>query len=1370
VSTVFSNVGGFFSDYFLGTLLERQLKGKLGESTLRNGERRCRALWNRTGRIGPGASAGQTRQHWLRPLFEILGYDLSTAPEIEAGRQTLRADFAYAVDGKPVALVYLLGWDDDPDRSRGRRRIDSPHQQMEEMLASSEAKWGLIATGERLRLLRRAVSAGGISYFEVDFESLFDSPDPHHFATFWALFRAEALAPDPENQDRSLLDLVEEGSRQYAMGVGEDLKEAVFEAVRVAAQGFVAESSNPAAELERIFHDTLVLMYRLLFVLYAESRGLLPLEHPVYRDSYSLEMLRTLVAEPEVQFSLGDHRLWKQLKALFTMIQRGCRAGDFVVPAFYGALFDDDGAPTLRDHELSDETVARVIDLLSMTRGRKGVGRQRVSYRELGVEQLGSVYEGLLEYEPRLAAETMLQIKYKGDTYVIPRREARDEYQVLAEIPKGSFYLAPGAGRKTTGSYYTQETLVNFLVERTLEPLVRDKTPEEILQIKVLDPAMGSGHFLVGACRYLATAYAQAKARQQASLVTAMEQRVAGDRPGMPPELARNVAEALVGTGVPLAPDIAASAEDSFQPRDDAIGDESLDDQTSEDQMPDGRGEITATSEDTRLVAERCLYGVDLNPMAVELAKVSLWLATMAGDKPLTFLDHHLKCGNSLIGARLEDIERLPIGKGKGKQHVEDGQGRLFTEGDLRASFHQLVDLRRMLDPWRTETVDDAVNKANLLANLGSAVPGWNELREVCDLWCAAWFWPDDEKARARIPMDATIYRSVANAFRQPGYFLAPANVPEYRDTAERIASRQRFFHWELEFPEVFFDEHGRHLDCQGFDAVLGNPPWDRVQPNSQEFFAAYDPRFRELGKQVAMKRQKDLRGSPEIEDRWRSYEFSLEHQKTYFRLSGHYPRQVAEVGGKRTGGDLNTYQLFLERFYQVSVAYGHSGIIVPSGLYTDEGCTGLRQLFFEHSRVDYLFGFENRNKIFPIHAMFKFILFGFSPGGHAESFPAAFMLHDPERLAMIEQHSLHLPLTLIRRFSPSTLSLLEFRSQDDIEIVSQIFDDHPLLGECVHGAWNIHFAREFHMTDDSHLFNEHVEGLRLYEGKMIHQYDAYWEQPHLWVKEGPAREELIRKEIGRMKKALAEYEETHGGTQVPAGERLDSWLRKHVRLAYEEYRLGYRTIASNTNERTLISAVLPRRVFAGNSVAYVPPLRFSPGSELEASVGRAGRYIPMLASAEMLFVCACFDSFVVDFILRFKVSANVNAFYVYGLPVPRLGEGNAYFDAIVPRVARLICTTSEFDGLARQVGMEPGNGATGPAQRQRLKNEIDALVAGMYGLAAADLAHILYAPYTFPLVDKSIKDGVMTEFRRLQAIGLEAYATTGDAEHSRPA
>jgi hypothetical protein len=377
---------------------------------------------------------------------------------------------------------------------------------MERLLASGgPARWGILCNGRRIRLLKRDVVAGRQHYFEVDLEALFENHDERDaqrkeqgFDTFWTLFRA--LAFQPRANGRCLLDVLDEESRKHAEGVSSRLKTSVFQAIDRLMSSLVSRADEllklpptddereqqrralaqqALADLPALYTQSLIFLYRLLFILYAESRDLLPLDNAIYRDSYSLEPLRREIelAGAEQRYQPDAFRLWETLQALFRLIHRGCNTTSLVVPAYNGTLFDPRSTNFLQAIRVPDAALYHVRLQLSVSPPTKLRGQERIDYRDLGVEQLGAVYEGLLEFEPRVATEPMVEVRYKDVRVIIPQREQR-EYKVERVIAPGEFYLGRGAGRKMSGSYYTPQPLVDFLVRRTLEPLVQPQYPE----------------------------------------------------------------------------------------------------------------------------------------------------------------------------------------------------------------------------------------------------------------------------------------------------------------------------------------------------------------------------------------------------------------------------------------------------------------------------------------------------------------------------------------------------------------------------------------------------------------------------------------------------------------------------------------------------------------------------------------------------------------------------------------------------------------------------------------------------------------------------------------------------------------------------
>ncbi|MGB8346710.1 MAG: N-6 DNA methylase [Ktedonobacteraceae bacterium] len=1409
--TIFIN-RNLFSSYYLGTLLAREVRTRLGETGTRipiSTRRRLQSQWDRVApMLGDSTPYTRTRQAWIEPLLRILGYEpLEEARAADFGEDALpdgyflyrpvaaAAEQARETDEAPpaapsaasgagsddiddqhdptVVLLSLLSWGTDFDRPFAalRRRADMPHKLMERLLAAGAAQWGLLCNGRRLRLLRRNVVAGRQQYFEVDLETLFEDGTDRDFDTFWTLFRAQAFQPD--DKGRCLLDVVDEGSRKHAEGVSATLKGSVFRAIETLmrtlvsrAQGITRRPVDPvnAAEqrlreqaetalndLPLLYQQSLLLLYRLLFVLYAESRTLLPVDNAVYRDSYSLEPLRDEITEADARYLPGAFRLWETMQSLFRLIHQGCATTQLVVPAYNGDLFNPRLTDLLNAMRVPDDALAEVLRELSVTPPTRERGRERIDYQDLGVEQLGAVYEGLLEYEPKVAAEPMVEVRYKGDSAVIPAREQR-EYTIVRAFETGQFYLGHGAGRKTSGSYYTPQPLVDFIVRRTLGPLVQNRTAEQILDLKVVDPAMGSGAFLVGACLFLADAYARALRREQSPI----EQ--SGAEIGEIEEL------------------------------------EGEQDDLSEE----------ATRPYRRLVAERCLYGVDLNPMAVELAKVSLWLTTLAGDKPLTFLDANLRCGNSLIGAPLRPYtlasgreqtidtihpaanKRLLKARGakalRGSKGEDDGyQLALFAETDIPQALEPLVGRRQ----WIAETPSDSVARVHEKATLFRRQVEQDErrrmLKTICDLWIASWFWrqppagtPTDNTDWPP-PLDGQIYRELVLQLRGEGRQLTTLDPAPYLREVERITEQVRPFHWELEFPELYFTPDGQPRPHAGFDAVIANPPWDIIKPNSREFFSAYDPGFRELERVAAEQRQEELLQDAEIRAVWDAYVRLIDDQVDFTRLSEIYPYQSVEVNGSKTGGDANTYKLFLERAYQILTNHGKAGQIVKAGIYKDEGATGLRQLLLERNSFDFLYALSNEKRVFPsVHHAERFALVGFTKSGEKADIQISFAIttreaikpeYLPEYLTESDQ-VMHVPQTLVERFSPDTLSIMEFRSQRDVDIVEHIYGDWPLLGGKIDGAWSIALSREFDMTNDRYLFNENSIGWPLYEGKMMHQYTHQFAEPRYWVDPTKGQEELARRAIQHVEEALdallpARLKNTTRQQRIAAllkAHRRGPLTADDVRTDAEAPRLVFRRVASSTNERTLIASVLPLKVFVGNTVTYLIPWYFNSQKGLENLYEMQACYQPALPASILMYLCGILNSFTLDYTIRFKVSADVSMFYIYQLPVPRLTPNDQCCRAIAERVARLVCVGPEFDELQRELlGSVEARVATNHIERQKLQNEIDALVAYLYGLSEDELRHILYAPYTFPLIRREVKDGVMAAFGRVEEMIGEA-------------
>lgn len=838
------NTDSVFSDYYLERLFPEEELNAFPEEEAKQLLRKL-AKSHETRRAALSrADAETTLRDWCEPiLFAELGFAAHGGVRIvtddgifEPTGVVAQADLAGGpraeyrgkeAGGELACLVWVFAWGASLDAVS---RDDAfPELTLMEVaqraLARADVEWAILTNGQRLRLLSKRTAHKVRSFLEVDLAALIDRWTDREaqlaFRYTLGLFSQDSLVARDE-QGRTRLDRAVQKSEQHGREISDELKRNVFGALEELGQGFLdylrtnpeeleawrvrrapsAEASEFLASdelLTDVYHESLSLMYRLLFLFYAESRDLLPMENEVYRESYSLESIRDdIIAthddpDPKRFFSRGATDLWDRLKQLFAAVNKGWAN---IIPAYNGGLFDPKQHDFLEEYKVSDYHLARAIDLLSRTKpgAVRGEGRKKVTYRDLDIRHLGSIYEGILEYHAEIADEEKVVVKrgtggkaaeeYVGVSELTAdeRKQLKAYREALAEdeenpqlprgckvtglIEPGEYYLIYGgreSKRKSSGSYYTPDYIVQYIVENTLGPLVRGEcrpkpapvpallgdangieeeaeearplTSDEILELKVLDPAMGSGHFLVAATEYLARAYGAACVR--------------------------------------------------------------------EGKDPDGVMSDDEFVRYKRMVAERCIYGVDINPMAVELAKLSMWLFTMDRGRPLSFLDHHLKNGNALIGAWIKDLGTPPEfdTKGKLKKHrrKDTRTGNLF-EVRFREKVPLMVQDLFGIMQQETRTPSDI----QLKKTLDHTVEDMRQpFRNLADIWVGLHFGEEADDYNALL-----------------------LNVGEWRNRVSEEMKSVRPFHWELEFPEVWFDENGKALDGRGFSAVIGNPPY----------------------------------------------------------------------------------------------------------------------------------------------------------------------------------------------------------------------------------------------------------------------------------------------------------------------------------------------------------------------------------------------------------------------------------------------------------------------------------------------------------------------------------------------------------------
>jgi hypothetical protein len=875
---------------------------------------------------GPAWGARTVFDRILVPFCTALGF---TVIPLRTGDGAV--DAVLQANGEVAAAAVATPW--------GRAHALSWRESVRHGIGAG-VRWCLCFNGPSVRLFdaRRTHSR---RFVEIELAAI--ASDPETFAVVWHLLRGAAFGPE---QRGAGLDAAVDLSERYRSAVRESLQEGVRDALRHLTSALVSASQQrrkrsaagrglPAAGCQRAaaFDEALVLVYRVLFLLFAEARGLVPTWHPVYRDSYTIETLR-----PAVERLPRPRGVWDALQAIARLAHRGCRAGSLRVPPFNGRLFSPIHTP-LADALTLDEAAVRDA-LLALTTRHGRDGRQRIAYADLGVEHLGGVYERLLDFD-------------------------------LSEpVARGPVVMVRSGRRKATGTFYTPRPLTEYVVRRTLAPLVDRAGPEDILRLRVLDPAMGSGAFLVASCRYLAGAYEHA----------------------------------LIGAGDARADEITEADRARFR----------------------------------RTVAQRCLFGVDLNPMAVQLARLSLWLATLSADRPLTFFDHHLRAGNSLVGAAVHDVTIRTSGGRRSTTPLP-----LFGTDALDSAVGVTVASHIQLRDGPEDTIEQLRTKERLFSTVTADEGPLARWKQIADLWCAGWFGGGRRVTRAMF--NALLDGSLAPKVTRP--LLA---------SAAGEAARERFFHWTLEFPEVFFDPSGRPLPDGGFDAVVGNPPWEMLRGDS----GSSDARAAASDAAAALTR--------------------------FTRGSGIYRCQGA--------GHANLYQMFVERALSLARPAGRVGLVLPSGFATDHGCAPLRRRLLDSTTVDALVFVENRERLFPIHRGLKFLIVTTTSGGRTQTLPCRFGLRaaaDFDRLpdSGPDPDAIRLQREILVRLTGDQLAIPELRTRTDAMLASRLaFAHRPAADE---DGWGLSFGRELNATDDRRHFNRDGRGLPVIEGKHLKPFQV---------------------------------------------------------------------------------------------------------------------------------------------------------------------------------------------------------------------------------------------------------------------------------------
>lgn len=1186
-------------------------------------------------------------KNWLIPLFtRVLGFDSWSAT---SGETIDERRFPLTHKLGPTPLL-LLSHTIDLDRSdsrfapEGRRR--SPHATVQELLnASNEAFWGIVANSYTLRILRDNPSLTRPAYIEADLSRIFEEERYADFVAVWLLVHGSRFGngTDSHHDHAPILEVWQGQVQETGERALEKLRDGVTETLRQLGNGFLSHPANTALR-DALHNDTLKtndyfkqllrLVYRLILLYTAEDRGLLhaPEATPEQRDLYDKGYSANLLRERALKGRADRHSdLWQGLLVTLRGLANG--AEPLGLPAL-GGLFSGDKCPDLDAAELPNKALLSAVRALCFF--RSGAVLARINYRDMDTEELGSVYESLLELQPVINVDANpWRFGFIGD-------EAEGE--------------ARGSARKLTGSYYTPDELVQELIKSALEPKIAEALKatdprSALLALKVIDPASGSGHFLLAAARRIAA------------------------------EVARLDAE----SDIP---------------------------------------EAQAFRHALREVVARCIYGVDFNPLAVELCKTALWLETLEPGKPLGFLDHHVRHGNSLVGILDPSIMKDGIPdkaytalsgddkttctslKRSNRSQAGGRQAELFRSEVAQ----QLASTLAALDSMPEDTVDAIAAKRAAFAQAEDDQQLSNE-RLRCDLFCAAFFAPKSADTATKVPLAGDLVRAAEGQPMRPGV----------AELARELAAEHHFFHWRLAFPEVFAQG--------GFDVVLANPPWERIKLQEQEFFGPQNPEIATAANAAARTRLIEaLNAANATQADKRLYrDFILAKRGAEgTSLFAHDSERFPLTGV----GDVNLYALFAETIAQLTgllggtsaiavsptpVFTGRAGMIVPTGIATDDSTKAFFDAIATGGRIASLYDFENREAIFPsVHRSYKFCALTL---GREE---AARFVFFATRAAQLrdERRAFTLSGADIALLNPNTRTCPVFRSQADAELTKKIYSRVPVLIDEGKGAagnpWGISFMRMLDMANDSGLFRTAAQlaadgaqrdgpnwvgrdkaiWVPLYEAKMMHQFDHRWATYEDNGSDSRDMTDAEKRNPASFAKPRYWIKESDKES-VLAGRQARQWL------------MGWRDICRSTDERTVIAGSVPRV-----GVGHTNPLFFT-------ATGDALKDSALLGN---------WNSLAFDFAARQKVGGT-HLTYGYLKQFPALPPDHykpADLDFIVPRVLELTYTAHDLAPFARDLGYAGPPFAWNPQRRAQLRAELDAYYTKLYGLTRDELRYVL--------------------------------------------
>ena len=1230
------------NNYFVNTFLENEFKKQFKED-LKDKFKKVKDLYNNKLET---SSEANLELKFISPILNILGYETLYEQNIKLYGKTYKIDFAL-FENKEKLEEYLNLKDKATNENilvvcenkafkevLDNKKVDkeNPHNQLMRYLQALKVDYGFLSNGKFWRFYDISKNEANKVYCQVDLRSIIEDDNIEAFEYFYHIFKKD-------NFIKENIKEIKKQNEQAKINIENELKEIIYGKDSIIKTfGEVIYKNHPEADENEIFQNSLIFAFRLLFIAYFEDKfyDLLFKKHKYYKN-YSLKKILEYVEKTKEQ---SDFMGFKKILDLFNILDKGDE--NLEIPLLNGGLFKEDKAKLIKTPKLlANKSLKEILSKLMKS------GLLRRDFKTLSIKHIGNIYEGLLEFEFKKAVDTTYYLIYKEgkstkegyyDLYDYEKINKTANISHKEEYKKNDIFLANSSNnRKQSASYYTPELCTSFMVKEAIDQ--RLSYDKDILNLKILDNACGSGHFLIDALNYLTKISYENLDDKLKNLIKEEKEKIKTNIIGM---------------------------KDIYK--------------------------VDELSVLKRILLKKLIYGVDINPFAIELTKLALWIDSFIFGTPLSFIEHHIKQGNSLIGSNFNELI-------KSSKLQKDTAG-LF-EKNLEEEINTLKKDLKELDNINDTTKEEIEKSKEIYKKLS---PNLEKLNKALDYTTYLKFINNNLESKEKIPL----------------FDIDPFNIEKnLEEKIQKLKNKYSFFNYEVEFAECFSQNNPND---NGFNVIIGNPPWDKTKFEDKDFFSGYRSSYRTENSKEKKEIRENILSYTGVKEEYDNKKEFIKNFNEYCKLT--YPYN-------RGSGDGNLFRFFIEKNLSLLNKNSNLSYLTPSSLSYEDGSINLRKHIIDNFKINFFYQFENKNIFKDVDNRYKFCLLNIENKKAKEEHivKTRFMQRNLDILNT-ENEIIDYSYEEIKK-APFYM-IYELKDKKDLELIKRFYAKFEKVNENY-----IDFRRELDMANDRDLFKETKEegDLILFEGKMINHFNSNFEKERYYINKESLEEKLKTIEVSRLIKE-AEASIPKDFKAKTKKERLLKFLNleneqefeKFISYDKEYFKIAHRMVASNTNERTLIFSLLGKNITFGNSLYASIPKKYI----LEDKTIK----IKTIPIKRILFLSSIFNSIILDYIARFIIDMNATKTYLMRLPIPMPSEKEIeekkeyktlYLNAIKLQLSYDI---KSFEELKDKFEIKDEDIPNTDKKRDLLKIENDIIVAKLYEVGKKELKHITSEAY----------------------------------------